>query len=151
TKALNKIQEEPRFKIILTTPEDWLIKNLNTNPSQSTITPRPRSVKNWKKKKKDTLLGILEKLFVGYLRNRKIFNEIQNRFLGRKPSYRRKKKIERPKKEKKKTLISRIWKKKEPEQTDQDIEMKKQKEDLWYLKKKRKKKEDIEEYSWKKL
>src|SRR5690349_10576551 len=76
--------------------------NLNTNSSQSTVTPRPRGVKNWKKKKKDTLLRILEKIFVGCLKNQKIFNEIQERFLGRKPSFERGKRVKRPRKGEKK-------------------------------------------------
>src|SRR5690349_16330787 len=109
--------------------------NLNTNSSQSAVTPRPRGVKNWKKKKKDALLGILEKIFVGCLKNQRIFNEIQERFLGRKPSFRRGKKSKKTKKRREEESFSCNMEKSELGQTDQDLKPKRPKENRRYSRK----------------
>src|SRR5690242_16531542 len=115
--------------------------NLNMNSSHSAVIPRPRGVKNWKKKKKNTLLEILEKIFVGHAKNQKIFNEIQERFLGRKPSFKREKKNKKTKKREKEESYSRNTRKSELRQTDQDLEPRKPKENRRHLKKKKRHKE----------
>ncbi|CAG8832523.1 29285_t:CDS:1, partial [Racocetra persica] len=59
-----------------------------------------------------------------------IFNEIQERFLERRPSFRRGKKSKKTKRRRKEDFYIQNMEKRELEQTDQDPETKKQKENL---------------------
>src|SRR5690242_16874623 len=121
-KMWKKTKKDLLAKWIYGMKAQW---NLNINSSHNAVTPRPRDVKNWKKKKKDTLLGILEKIFVECSKNQKMFNEIQERFLERKPSFRKGKKNKKTKKRREEESHSRNIEKSKLGQTNQDLKPKK--------------------------